>query len=247
MESLKIDFKQKLITLLGITEEKLIEEDYKFVILFEETEEGINTFDDIIYPLILLPNKADIELNLEEVVKALNKTENRMPLWIKVNIQNDKIITLSSSKRIRNIKQTDSNKNNEYFPFSKNHNPEIFDEEKKRKGIVKRLMWFFELEHRYRYIFENQPLSETDIESYFDWHFKHYLFFPADYDNNRIKEKRFPKHVIRLMSDNSFKIIRDFEKKEEKTIFETENLVSLTNFYVVNVVKHKIGRFKVKK
>ncbi len=248
MESLNIDFKQRLINLLDITEKELIKEDYKFVILFDESEEGINSFDNIMYPWILLPKKADIELTLDEVVKALNTTENRMPLWIKVNIQNNKIITLCSSKRIRNAKQAVSNSNNpELFPFSKNNNPDIFDEEKKRKGIVKRLMWFFELEQRYCSIFENHPLSETDIDSYFNWHFKHYLFFPADYKNDRVKEKRFPKHVIRLVPDCSYKIIRDFEKIREKTIFETEDLVSLTNFYVKKVLKHEIGSLKIQK
>lgn len=256
------DFKHRLIKFLNISENELNEQNYKFVILFndDDSDDTLNTFDDDIrysmfktlnstaddiwYPWILLPKKADIELTLDEVVEALKK----MPLWIKVNIQDNKTITLLCSKKFKNVNQVKTfNNDNELFPFSKNLNPINFDNVTKRKGIIKRLMWFFELETRYRLELENIQLSKNDIANYFNWHFKRYFFFPAEYNNDRIKEKRFPLCIIRLATNKIFEIISNFQKEDEILLFKTENVEDLTDYYIANILNYHIGDFDIQK
>lgn len=219
----------------------------KFVILPSnaDNEQIKNTWDEIMNWWVL-PTKTEVKLTIDQIVEILTPKQGLFPLWIKLKSQNEELILLNISRRFRKIKDIkEFHKKNETMPCIFDNSLDLsFTDENVRSGLIRKLLWYFELDEEEKQIFEKIPLTFNDIKYFFDNHFKNYIYFPPDYNSRKPNTKSYRKWVIR--KDVEFSIIDNIGAINETTLLTTKDLNIILHYYFDKEMNYKIDNLIIK-
>jgi hypothetical protein len=228
--------------------EGIVMSELNFVIIPSDVdnEKARNSRDDLINKWIL-PTTTDIKLALNETVNVLSFGEALMPLWVRVKKQEEKVFLLNISRRFRKLRDIrEYHKGNEFMPFIyDDHMSLAYSEETERNGLIRKLLWRFNLNETEKETFIKRPLTRVEINTFFIDHFKGYIYFPPDYNHRKPGEKGYNKLAIRRESENEFSLIDDIETSEQKSLKTFVNIEAAVEYYLDKEKNNIIDGIKI--